>query len=328
MTWPCHEHPAFPGRCRCGPPMPTLKKATLALRRAHHRCPGAIRPPGGDRAESIAGNSFRSSPRARPRREIRHARRCRWFSASTSDRKSCGEIWNQLTSPSRRSGSPASSACRWSMCRSVSPTALRNVRCSCNPVSRCTNQLRGMSDSIQDDVTQKRIGIRQARKLWKSFQSSATSCFSFVESLGLPYIGKLLTDSLLWTRPVGPADDGWPDRQPDATAGAGHPCSSTIAASMRTVGSIWPRECCAILVSRAASLGLWPSAGMRPTSRIIRIGPRWIAVLAADTRANRTPGWPPHSSTMLRSGSAWLPVGSQIPNDTVVHRGGAQHDHG
>ena len=43
---------------------------------------------------------------------------------------------------------------------------------------------------------------RSGRKVWKSFQTSAVSCFSFVESLGLLYLGKLLTDSLRVTRPV------------------------------------------------------------------------------------------------------------------------------
>jgi len=66
--------------------------------------------------------------------------------------------------------------------------------------------LRGTNEFVAGEIAEKRIGIRQARKLWKAFQGSATSCFSFVESLGLPYLGKLLTDSLLWTRPVSPAD--------------------------------------------------------------------------------------------------------------------------
>ncbi len=67
-------------------------------------------------------------------------------------------------------------------------------------------KLRSVDDSAERDVTQKRIAVRQSRKLWKSFQSSATSCFSFVESLGLPYLGKLLTDSLHWTKPASSAD--------------------------------------------------------------------------------------------------------------------------
>ncbi len=66
--------------------------------------------------------------------------------------------------------------------------------------------LRGINRAAADKATEKRLGIRQARKLWKAFQGSATSCFSFVESLGIPYLGKLLTDSLLWTRPVAAAD--------------------------------------------------------------------------------------------------------------------------
>ena len=67
-------------------------------------------------------------------------------------------------------------------------------------------QLRGISDSIKNDVAQKRFVVRRARKLWKSFQTSATSCFSFVEGLGLPYLGKLLTDSLHWTTPAASAE--------------------------------------------------------------------------------------------------------------------------
>ncbi len=54
---------------------------------------------------------------------------------------------------------------------------------------------------------------RLGRQIWKLFQTSATSCFSFVESLGLAYLPKLLTDSLSLTRPVLPAAaDGVPRR--------------------------------------------------------------------------------------------------------------------
>ena len=67
-------------------------------------------------------------------------------------------------------------------------------------------QLRGISDSLKNDVAQKRFVVRRARKLWKSFQTSATSCFSFVEGLGLPYLGKLLTDSLHRTTPAASAE--------------------------------------------------------------------------------------------------------------------------
>lgn len=66
--------------------------------------------------------------------------------------------------------------------------------------------LRGIDESVSREIVRKRIGIRQGRKMWKAFQGSAISCFSFVEALGLPYLGKLLTDSMLWTRPASPAD--------------------------------------------------------------------------------------------------------------------------
>lgn len=65
--------------------------------------------------------------------------------------------------------------------------------------------LRGIDHSVECDATHKRLVVRQARKLWKSFQSSATSSFSFVESLGLHYVGKLVTDSLHWTKPASAA---------------------------------------------------------------------------------------------------------------------------
>lgn len=39
-------------------------------------------------------------------------------------------------------------------------------------------------------------------KAWKQFKLSSASCFSFVESAGLLYLYKLVTDTLGWTRPV------------------------------------------------------------------------------------------------------------------------------
>ncbi len=39
-------------------------------------------------------------------------------------------------------------------------------------------------------------------KAWKQFKLSSASCFSFVESAGLFYVLKLITDSLGWSRPV------------------------------------------------------------------------------------------------------------------------------
>ncbi len=50
-------------------------------------------------------------------------------------------------------------------------------------------------------ITQRRRKISLS-KAWKGFKFSASSCFSFVESSGLLYLQKLVTDSLGWSRPV------------------------------------------------------------------------------------------------------------------------------
>ena len=62
--------------------------------------------------------------------------------------------------------------------------------------------IRGADKSSAAKANRERSVLRTGRKLWKSFQSSASSCFSFVESMGLLYFGKLLTDSLHLTRTV------------------------------------------------------------------------------------------------------------------------------
>jgi uncharacterized protein YbcC (UPF0753/DUF2309 family)/NADH:ubiquinone oxidoreductase subunit 5 (subunit L)/multisubunit Na+/H+ antiporter MnhA subunit len=54
-----------------------------------------------------------------------------------------------------------------------------------------------------------RVLDRRARHAWKSFKTSAISCFGFVGPVGLAYLPKLLTDSLGLTRPVPhPSHDG------------------------------------------------------------------------------------------------------------------------
>jgi uncharacterized protein YbcC (UPF0753/DUF2309 family) len=73
------------------------------------------------------------------------------------------------------------------------------------PSFRIHERLRAEPDDIQARAVGRRRMVRLGRKVWKSFQTSATSCFTFVESLGLAYLPKLLTDSFGWTRPVLPA---------------------------------------------------------------------------------------------------------------------------
>jgi uncharacterized protein YbcC (UPF0753/DUF2309 family) len=82
------------------------------------------------------------------------------------------------------------------------------------PSFRIHERLRDEPDDLQARAAASRRMLRLGRKVWKSFQTSATSCFTFVESLGLAYLPKLLTDSLGWTRPVLPAGrDGVPARE-------------------------------------------------------------------------------------------------------------------
>lgn len=79
------------------------------------------------------------------------------------------------------------------------------------PSFRVQENLMGGDEAVQATAIRTRRERRIGRKVWKSFQTSAVSCFSFVESLGLWYFGKLLTDSLLLTRPVASAGrDGLP----------------------------------------------------------------------------------------------------------------------
>lgn len=58
--------------------------------------------------------------------------------------------------------------------------------------------MRRKSESL---VMHRRSRIRVA-KAWKTFKSSAASCFGFVEAVGLFALPKLLSDSLGWTRPL------------------------------------------------------------------------------------------------------------------------------
>ena len=82
------------------------------------------------------------------------------------------------------------------------------------PSFKVRETLRGVSPQEENEFVQKRAMIRRSRKYWKLFQNSASSCFSFVESMGLAYVSKILTDSLHWTKPVVPVErDGLTDEQ-------------------------------------------------------------------------------------------------------------------
>ena len=72
------------------------------------------------------------------------------------------------------------------------------------PGFRVQENLLGADDETQVAVIERRSLVRLRRKIWKSFQSSAASCFSFVESMGLAYSVKLVTDAFRFSRPVNP----------------------------------------------------------------------------------------------------------------------------
>ena len=74
------------------------------------------------------------------------------------------------------------------------------------PGFRAQERLTTVDPSSESRAVAARHTIRLGRKSWKAFQTSATSCFSFVESLGLAYLPKLIGDSWGLTRPVVSAD--------------------------------------------------------------------------------------------------------------------------
>lgn len=90
-------------------------------------------------------------------------------------------------------------------------TGSRQCPAMVKPAIQVHESLLGQDDQEIKVVEQHRLAMRQSRKLWKWFQSSSASCFSFVESIGLGYLFKLLGNSMGWSRPVAPAaSDGVP----------------------------------------------------------------------------------------------------------------------
>lgn len=68
-----------------------------------------------------------------------------------------------------------------------------------DPVMKVRESVRGRSQTVPnccDDRIAKKSAIRSLRKLWLSFQKSAASCFTFVESAGLVYAPKLAANML------------------------------------------------------------------------------------------------------------------------------------
>ena len=75
------------------------------------------------------------------------------------------------------------------------------------------------TDTLQHQAVAERRTLRLGRKIWKAFQGSATSSFSFVESFGLAYLPQLLGNTFCWTRPVSPAGGDGVSKQGPAALG-------------------------------------------------------------------------------------------------------------
>ncbi len=88
-----------------------------------------------------------------------------------------------------------------------------------SPGFRVHERVLTADDAANAAAVARRRTTRLGRKIWKAFQTSATSCFSFVESLGLVYLPKLLSDSFGWTRPVLRADADGLGGRPAAALG-------------------------------------------------------------------------------------------------------------
>jgi len=58
-----------------------------------------------------------------------------------------------------------------------------------------------------EPIIQRRFRRLRRGAVWKQFKLSAASCFSFVETAGLSYVGRLLADTLGWHRPSLPPDE-------------------------------------------------------------------------------------------------------------------------
>jgi uncharacterized protein YbcC (UPF0753/DUF2309 family) len=72
-----------------------------------------------------------------------------------------------------------------------------------------TESVVGAPAEAVERIAAARLVARRARNAWRSFKSSAISCFGFVGPVGLSYLPKLLTDGLGWTRTVPhPSHDG------------------------------------------------------------------------------------------------------------------------
>lgn len=86
-------------------------------------------------------------------------------------------------------------------------------------------------ERVPAPVLRRRLRRLRRSAVWKHFKLSAASCFSFVETAGLFYVGRLLLDGLGWHRPSLPPDGaGLPARE---RAGVGYEFSGSLTLEER-----------------------------------------------------------------------------------------------
>ena len=75
-----------------------------------------------------------------------------------------------------------------------------------NPSYRICEHVPGANPEQTRALIAKRHGRLRAADAWKTFKTSASSCFTFVEAAGLLYAPKMFGDSMGWTRAVSHPD--------------------------------------------------------------------------------------------------------------------------
>ncbi len=75
-----------------------------------------------------------------------------------------------------------------------------------NPAYRICEHPAGADAREAGDLIAARHARMRAANAWKTFKTSASSCFTFVEAAGLLYAPKILGDSMGWSRPVSHPD--------------------------------------------------------------------------------------------------------------------------
>ena len=75
-----------------------------------------------------------------------------------------------------------------------------------NPSYRICEHVAGADPEQTRALIAKRHGRLRAADAWKTFKTSASSCFTFVEAAGLLYAPKMFGDSMGWTRTVSHPD--------------------------------------------------------------------------------------------------------------------------